>query len=142
MSDGYDPAGASHRALREIGRELRRHPAVQSARGHPPAEFTGVRADLQPEQFGRSVASGTLTVRWFAGEIRENRPEFSFHYSDPSGLDCGWHHEPNPHVDGWSHFQRREGTGEYRDEAISFGTLEPAPLVWSVLDRLEDRLDQ
>jgi hypothetical protein len=28
------------------------------------------------------------------------RAYYTFHYSEPDGLDCGFHCEPNPRVDG------------------------------------------
>ena len=101
---GYNPGQASHAALLEIRRTLRRHPAVLDAYAEPPAPFTRVRADLEPRVLGGTSDAGSLTVRWYAGETAEAPPEFVFHYSDESGFDCGWHHEPNPHVDGWGHY--------------------------------------
>ena len=134
----YDPGEASHRALRGIRQELERHPAVSVAQGFPDEEFTNVVAELDAVVVGREDA--TLTVRWFAGEQPESDPGFSFHYSGPDA-DFGWHHEPNPHVDGWSHFQRREQSGSgYRYEPHSFASLAPARVVWEVLAKLDAEL--
>jgi hypothetical protein len=101
----YDATAASHRALREIRRQLERHPAVVAARGFPPDAHTAVEATLDLVAFDAlpddyPVETATLTVRWFAGETPEHRPKFSMHYSDDSGFDCGWHHEQNSHVEG------------------------------------------
>ena len=138
---GYDAGEQSHAVLLELRRTLSRHPAVREARGEPDGQFTRVRADLNPGLFGGSASSGTLTIRWFAGESREARPEFSFHYSDKAGFDCGWHHEPNPHVDGWAHYQARESPREeYEYEGVSFGTVQPVRVLWEVLERLEETL--
>jgi len=130
----YNPGDASHRALRGIRQELERHPAVSVARGFPEGEFTNVVAELD----AAVVDEATLTVRWFAGETVDSDPEFSFHYSGPDA-DFGWHHEPNSHVDGWGHFQRREGSA-YSYEPYSFDSLAPVRVVWELLARLEEEL--
>lgn len=139
----YDAAVESHRALREIRRQLERHPAVASARGFPPSAHAQVEAAVEPVRFGGDAGSATLTVRWFAGETPDDDPEFSFHYSDETGVDFGWHHEPNPHVDGWGHYQERApSTAPYSYEADSFSTLVPSRVVWEVLSRLEAAIDR
>lgn len=138
---GYDPGEASHRALREVRRSLERHPAVEYASGFPTGSFTRVEADLDPRVLGREAETATLTVRWFAGESPETDPQFSVHYSDGTGFDCGWHHEPNPHVDGWGHYQERNrADGEYTYTETSFDGRTPGRILWDVLSRLEDRL--
>lgn len=130
--------GDRHRILRDLLRELDRHPVVSTARGHPPNLFTEARADLAVERWGIPAEGATLRVTWFPGE----RPQFTFHYHDETGFDCGWHCEPNPHVDGWTHYQERDGPDEpYSYEPVSFEADTPTTLVWEVLDRLRDRLD-
>lgn len=139
---GYDPGEASQAVLLEIRRTLRRHPAVLEAVGDPPVQFTQVRADLDPRRIGGSSESRSLTVRWYAGESPESPPQFAFHYSDESGLDCGWHHEPDPHVEGWAHYQERESDDEeYSYKPTTFESQVAVRLCWEVMDRLENRLD-
>lgn len=141
-----DPTEASHRALREIRRQLERHPAVTTVRGFPPETHTSVEAGLdlvvlstRPDEY--PAATGTLTVRWFVGEAETARPEFSVHYSDESGVDCGWHHEPNTHVDEWGHFQARtEPNSGYTYRPYSFETTVPGRVIWEVLSVLPERL--
>ena len=138
---GYDPGRASHTVLLELRRTVKQHPAVQHASGEPSGQFTRVTVMLVPSILGREVEEATLTIRWYTGESANSDPEFAFHYSDSSGFDCGWHYEPNPHVDGWGHFQERESADdEYRYETITFGSLQPIPLLWEIFDRLDDRL--
>lgn len=138
---GYDPGEASHTVLLELRRTAERHPAVEHARGEPPGQYTRV-VELDPSILGRAAAQGTLTIRWFAGETSDALPEFAFHYSESSGFDCGWHHEPNRHVDRWAHYQERPTAREdYEYASVSFGSLQPVPLLWEVFDRLEDRHD-
>lgn len=138
---GYDSGEVSHAVLLELRRSAERHPAVRQARGYPSSVFTRVRADLDPRVLGGTSSEGTLTIRWFAGETREERPEFSFHYSDGSGFDNGWHFEPNPHVDGWAHFQQRESAADdYEYRQILFGSEQPVRVLWEVFDRLESVL--
>jgi len=136
----YDPGEASPRALRGIRQELEQHPAVSVARGFPDEEFTSVVAELDGAISGREGA--TLTVRWFAGEQPDSDPEFSFHYGGPDA-DFGWHHEPNPHVDDWGHFQRREvSESSYSYEPYSFASLAPVRVVWEVLAKLDAELSK
>jgi len=138
--DSYDPTAATHRALRGIRQELERHPIVTTVRGFPAGEFTRVRATLDLSRWGIERADATLSVRWFAGDTADARPEFSFHYSDAQ-TDFGWHHEPNPHVDGWGHFQARTTAEEYTYEAQFFATTNPTRLVWEVMSLLRSRFD-
>lgn len=139
---GYDPGQASHAALLEIRRTLRRHPTVLDARADPPTQLTQVRADLDPRVLGGTSEWGSLTVRWYAGESADASPAFVFHYSDDSGFDCGWHYEPNPHVDGWGHFQERESSDEeYSYEPVTFGSELPVRVCWEVMERVENRLE-
>jgi hypothetical protein len=44
-------------------------------------------------------------------------------------------------VGAWAHYQERSSNNaDYEYEAISFDSLQPVPLLWEILDRLEDRL--
>lgn len=138
---GYDPAEASHRALRGIRRELERHPLVTEVRGFPTGEFTHVVAHVATERLGIERDAATLTVRWFAGETADARPWFSFHYSDERA-DFGWHHEPNPHVNGWGHFQERTaGDTGYSYETQTYSSDSPTRLVWEIMALLSSRLE-
>ncbi|CCQ32664.1 hypothetical protein HTIA_0519 [Halorhabdus tiamatea SARL4B] len=67
-------------------------------------------------------------------------PGYVFHYSDDTGFDCGWHREPNPHVDGKLHYQERSSAESYQYESVSFSAETPPRILWTVLDRLTDRL--
>lgn len=139
-SGSYDPAEASHRALRSIREELRRHPVVSEVRGFPDGELTEVVAELEPERWGIDRHSATLTVRWFAGEDPSARPEFSFHYSDDE-VDFGWHHHEQEHVDGWGHVQERTGESAYAYEPQTFPSHNPARLVWEIMALLSAKLE-
>ena len=141
MTDDWDAGAASHRALRGIRRELDRHPAVVTAEGFPATLHSEVVAELSPSRLDAAVTATepTLTVRWFAGERPTAPPEFSFHYSDRHG-DFGWHHAPNPHVDGRGHYQERLDEGAYTYTAHEFDSTQPTRVVWVVLSLVEDRL--
>ncbi len=137
---GYDPGQVSHGSTRTQthDRAASCHPARKR---RTPGQFTRVVATLDPAILGSEADGGTLTIRWYAGETADADPEFAFYHSESSGFDCGWHHEPNPHVDGWAHYQERPAASdEYAYEAISFSSLQPIPLLWEILGRLEDRL--
>ncbi|WP_250137756.1 hypothetical protein [Halorientalis salina] len=141
MDGAYDPAEASHRALRGIQQELERHPVISSVRGFPSGEFTQVVADVAKERLRIDGPDASLTVRWFAGETADAPPEFSFHYSDGTH-DFGWHHEPNPHVDGWGHFQERTGASDaYTYDPHTFSSKNPTRVVWEVMSHLTSRLE-
>lgn len=135
----YDPGEASHRALRGIQRELERHPAVLEVRGFPSDELTQVVAELASTRLGIADDS-TLTARWFAGEAPSDPPEFSFHFS-VGERDFGWHHEPNPHVDGRGHYQERTGERHYSYEPYSFTSDNPTRVVWEVMSMFASALD-
>jgi hypothetical protein len=137
---GFDPGQASHTVLLELRRTVARHPAVQHASGAPPGQFTRVQAALNPARLGSDADEGQLTIRWYAGATPDATPEFAVHYSDASGVDCGWHHEPNPHVERWAHYQERTAADDDEYESISFDSLQPVPVLWAVLARLEQRV--
>jgi hypothetical protein len=140
MTDERDDFGAlRHRILTEIRRELARHPAVESVQGVPSGPQRELRATLRPGAFDREVEEATLRVAWWPAP--EGDPSFVFHYSDHTGFDCGFHREPNPHVDGATHYQERPAPDEdYRYESISVDAETPPRLCWELLDRLADRL--
>jgi hypothetical protein len=115
--------------------------AGRARRGAPPDAHAQVEATLDATRLESGVETATLTVRWFVGETADDRPQFSFHYSDDTGRDFGWHHEPNPHVDGWGHFQERPDTeADYTYEPYSFSSTNPTRVVWEVMSRLTDRV--
>jgi hypothetical protein len=114
---------------------LRRHPVVTDVSGYPPSTFTEVRATLAPNRWRHETETATLRVTWQPVEP----PEFAFHYSEDE-FDCGWHREPNPHVDGDAHYQQRTGENGYRYESISFEGETASELVWEVMERLKQRL--
>jgi hypothetical protein len=140
MTDGRDDRGARrHRILTEVRRELDRHPAVESVRGDPPGRQRELRATLRPSAFGRDVERATLRVTWWPAP--GGNSSFVFHYSDDSGFDCGFHREPNPHVEGDTHYQERPAPDtDYRYESVSVVAQTPPRLCWELLDRLSDRL--
>lgn len=137
----YDPGEASHAALRELRRTVEKHPAVERAEGFPKGSFTHVEADVVPARLGQDAETATLTIRWFAGETPDGPPQFSVHYSERSGFDCGWHHEPNPYVEGWGYYQERPSSDvEYSYGAVSLEGRTPGRILWEILADLEERL--
>lgn len=157
-SDGGANSGQDrHRILRELRGELGRHPAVRSVDGDPPDLYRELRAALNPSWFGRATETASLRVTWIPDPspgpeasdratdtwIRTPiRAYYTLHYSESSGLDCGFHCEPNPHVDGLLHYQERAGGNEvYTYEPISFSARSATGLLWEMMDALGDRLD-
>ena len=157
-SDGGANSGRDrHRILRELRGELVRHPAVRSVEGEPPDEYRELRAALTPSWFGRGTETASLRVTWIPDPTpgpeasdRANdswmrtpiRAYYTLHYSQPDGFDCGFHCEPNPHVDGLLHYQKREDANDaYTYELVSFGTRSVTGLLWEMMDALGARLD-
>ncbi len=153
---GANSGRGRHRILRELRGELMRHPAVQSVDGEPPDEYRELRATLDPSWFSRATETASLRVTWVPDSTpgpeasdRANdtwtrtpiRAYYTLHYSEPDGLDCGFHCEPNPHVDGLLHYQKREDTNDaYTYEPVSFGARSVTGLLWEMMDALADRL--
>lgn len=66
---------------------------------------------------------------------------FVVHYYESTGVDFGWHREPNPHVDGLAHFQTRNSQDEeYEYEPAYFVSDSPVELHWVIVARLERRV--
>ena len=157
MTGERDSSGRDrHRILRELRGELGRHPAVRFVEGEPPDEYRELRAVLDPSWFGRATETASLRVTWIPAPTpgpdasdRANdawtrtpiRAYYTLHYSESNGLDCGFHCEPNPHVDGLLHYQEREDANEaYTYEPVSFGARSVAGLLWEMMDALTDRI--
>lgn len=156
--DGGAPPGRDrHRILRELRGELARHPAVRTVEGEPPDVYRELQATLDPAWFGRPAETASLRVTWILdpspGPESSDRAAdtwvrtpirayYTLHYSEPDGFDCGFHCEPNPHVDGLLHYQKREGTDDtYTNEPVSFSARSVTGLLWEMLDALGERLD-
>ncbi len=156
-SDGGTNSGPDrHRILRELRGELTRHPAVRSVEGEPPEEYRELRATLDPSWFGRGAATASLRVTWIPepspgpeASDRANdtwmrtpiRAYYTLHYSESDGLDCGFHCEPNPHVDGLLHYQKRGDENDtYSYEPVSFDARSVAGLLWEMMDALIDQI--
>ncbi|GAB7020278.1 hypothetical protein JCM18750_31390 [Halostagnicola bangensis] len=154
---GSDPGRDRHRILRELRGELARHPAVRSIEGEPPDEYQELRATLGPSWFGRTAETASLRVTWIPdpspGPEAADRTNdawmrtpiqayYTIHYSESDGFDCGFHCEPNPHVDGLLHYQERDDADDtYTHEPVSFGARSVSGLLWELMDALADRLD-
>jgi len=140
-TDGGDPDDLGrkrHRILRELQRELERHPAVRRVTGDPDGAYRELRATIDTDVLGTDADGATLRVAWWPDP---DDPEYAFHYSDDTGFDCGWHREPNPHVDGTLHYQERPSPEDaYEYEPVSFSADTPPRILWTVLDRLSDRI--
>lgn len=156
-SDGGTTSGRDrHRILRELRGELARHPAVLSVEGEPPTEYRELQATLAPSWFGRSGETASLRMTWIPdpspGPEESDRTSdvwmrtpiqayYTVHYSEPSGFDCGFHCEPNPHIDGLLHYQERDEVDDcYTYEPASFDARSVSGLVWEVMDGLANRL--
>ena len=138
---GHDPRHVSHEALRQTRAQLRRHPVITAVAGLPHDTLhRELRADVDPSSIGVDAPGGTLTVRWFVSDPTDP-VRFTFHYSNVSGFDCGWHHHEQEHVAGLGHYQHR-ASGRYLYEEYTFGSKEPPRVVWEVVAQLETVLTE
>lgn len=136
--NSHDLGQERHLVLRELQRELERHPAVQRVTGSPDDKYRELRATFDSAVLGVEAEDATLRVTWWPAP---GEPEYAFHYSDDSGFDCGWHREPNPHVDGKLHYQERPSADEPSEyESVSFSADPPPRVLWAILDRLTERV--
>ena len=153
---GTTPGRDRHRILRELRGELARHPAVLSVEGEPPREYRELQATLAPSWFDRSGETASLRITWVPdpspGPEESDRTSdawmrtpirayYTVHYSKPSGFDCGFHCEPNPHIDGLLHYQERdEVDDQYTYEQASFEARSVSGFLWEVMGALANRL--
>lgn len=145
-----------HRIHRTIRQALERHPAVLEARGIPEGRYTEVEATVDPLYFGRNAADATIRVSWQPDSTEHRHPaddggnrrrgiekpaHFVIQYSDTEGYDCGFHCEPNPHVEGLLHVQERATADDaYTYEPLTLDASAPIGVLWEVLAALETRL--
>lgn len=137
---GESAAERRHRTLTELRRTVRRHPAVDVATGIRGDEgrFRELDVALDPLVLGVEAAEAGLRIEWRPRPDPAERAYFVFHYYDSTGRDFGWHREPNPHVEGLTHFQVREQAGDaYEYRAASLDADSPVELLWLVLGRIE-----
>lgn len=159
LTDGGSSSDSDrNRILRELRGELARHPAVRTIEGKPSDEYRELRATVTPAWFGRQAEGASLRVAWIPDpspgpETSDRasdtwmgtpiRASYSLHYSESTGFDCGFHCEPNPHVDGLLHYQERDSTDSaYTYEPVSFSARSASALLWELMDALSDRLEQ
>lgn len=148
-----ETAEKRHRVLRTLREQLERHPAITNAHGIPEGHYGEVRAEVDPTYMGREADHATLRVTWYpdptfppetTSEDRKRTSvtaNFVFHYSEPSGFDCGWHLEPNPHVTGHLHYQERESPDDdYVYDKFTLTVTSAVGILWEVLAALESRL--
>lgn len=157
-SDGGSPtvdesAEKRHRILRTLREQLQRHPAITTAQGIPEGHYAEVSAEIDPTYMGREAAHAIFRITWVPnptfppGTSIEDRKRtsvtanFVFHYSESSGFDCGWHLEPNPHVNGHLHYQERDDSSEdYSYNEFTLNATSVVGVLWEILDALESRL--
>ena len=150
-----DDGANRHRILRSLREQLERHPAIISACGSPDGQYAAVETDLDPARFGRDSESASLRVTWHPNpqlppvtSLDDRRrtsltSNFTIHYRESSGFDCGVHLEPNPHVDGHLHYQERTSpTDEYEYDDVSLAATAPVGVLWEALEIIANRLQQ
>lgn len=155
-----DRGAERHRILRQLRQQLEQHPAVEAAWGEPDGAYAEIGATVSPAYFGRDAKTAKLRLVWYPSPTvanRDSRPDpenpttagprthfgamFKVHYSESSGYDCGFHNEPNPHVEGWFHFQARSTPDtKYEYSPASLDARTPVGALWELLDLLEEQI--
>lgn len=143
-----------HRILRSLRDELERYPGVVHARGVPEGQYAEVEADMEPTYFGRESEQASLRVTWQPtprfppGVSLDDRvrtdltSNFTVHYHESSGFECGVHLEANPHVEGHLHYQERATPDvAYTYEEVRLDASSPVGVLWEVLELLSDGLE-
>jgi hypothetical protein len=126
------------RAHQQLHSNLKKVPGIEQVRFEESG--TGVEYQIGADVNTDVFASGeipsdeaSLKVNWWPQADKE--AWFEFHYWDGTGYDCGWHREPNDHVDGLAHFQERESAGnDYEYEPFSVGQDVPVGILWTIAD--------
>lgn len=159
-SSGSDPGAERHRILRQLRQQLEQHPAIESAWGEPDGAYAEVAATVSPAYFRRDAETATLRLVWYPSPTvaeSDSRPDpanpttagprthfeamFKLHYSESSGYDCGFHNEPNPHAEGWFHFQERSTPdAKYEYSPATLDARTPVGALWELLDLLEEQI--
>jgi len=146
--------GKRHRILRSLRDELERYPCVVHARGVPEGRYAEIEAELEPTYFGRESTQASLRVTWQPnprfppGVSLDDRvrtdltSNFTIHYHESSGFECGVHLEANPHVEGHLHYQERASSDNaYTYEEVRLDARSPVGVLWEVLETISDRLE-
>lgn len=137
------PAERRHRTLTELKRTVRHHPAVDVVTGAQgdDGRFRALEVIFDPLILGVDADHAALRIEW-RPRLEPTEPAyFVFHYHDSTGLDFGWHREPNPHVDGLEHFQARTAPEQKYDyEPTSIVSDSPVELLWDILGRIDERV--
>lgn len=140
---GESQAERRHRTLTELKRTVTRHPVVDAATGVRTDEgrFRELDVAFDPLILGVDAAEVGLRIEWRPRPDPRERAYFVFHYHDSTGRDFGWHREPNPHVEGLTHYQKRDTPGSgYEYRSASFDVDSPVELLWTVLGCTEERV--
>jgi len=134
------------RTYNRLFTNLKKVPGVKNVRHE--RSGTGVDyeivGDLDTSIFADGVIpcdGARVKVNWWT-HADEETAWFQFHYWDEIGLDCGWHRQPNDHVDGIDHMQyRSDSADEYTYESVEVEFDNAIGLMWEIVDgRLADFL--
>jgi hypothetical protein len=137
-----NPVGqARNRAQSKIYEQLKRIPGLSDVRYEDSGTGIGLqaRSDIDTTVFADGVIAypeAYIQANWWPQP--DDEPNwFQFHYTDSSGFDCGWHRQPNDHVNGLDHFQERDSSEEeYRYEPVTFEHRTATGLTWEIIDGL------
>lgn len=141
ISDGGDSTTLSGRRryiFHILRAELNHHPATKDVMRTSTRDITdsNLIATLDTDILADGLVPGSakLEVNWWT-HPPAYADQFTFHYVESTGYDCGWHRQPHPGESEipFDHFQQRGSPDdEYKYQAVDFQEETPAGLVWEV----------
>jgi hypothetical protein len=143
MSDGGSTSeklsGRRGRILSRLRTELNNHPAMSYVAYKPTRD--GREKEVVAHFDTNILANGVvdaeeakLVVNWWT-QPPDYDDQFTFHYTESTGYDCGWHRQPHENEDEipFDHFQQRASPDdEYQYQGVDFKEDTPPGLVWEI----------
>jgi hypothetical protein len=140
-------SGRRARIMSRLRVELNHHPATTEVRLAPTRDGNDSRlvAELDTKVLVDGLVDAEeakLVVNWWT-QPPGYEDQFTFHYVESTGYDCGWHRQPHPDESKvpFDHFQQRASPDdEYEYLGVDFREDTPAGLLWAVTTTRLERI--
>lgn len=139
MSDDSS-APLDRQVLETLQRRAQAHPLVSNAAfERTSATIRSLIVTFDTDQYPESVASASLTVRWFEND------DYSFHYRErrpgasPTLWQCRWDRHPNPHA-ARAHFHEPPHADDSAVVDDSVGEVHPSEMLSRTLANIRERI--
>ena len=132
-------SGRRSRIFDQLRINLNHHPATETVALRPTRDGTDHKlvAEFDTDILVDGLvtaASARLEINWWTHPSGID-DQFTFHYVESSGYDCGWHRQPHEGESEipFDHFQQRASPeDDYRYRGVDFQEDTPAGLLWEV----------